>query len=137
MSPPSLWAIQLSCGRARFHEDPRPSQTALVVIDPRNAFMDDAVGHVAGPMTRDIVPGVNRPVMFRRLFRRQGWTEVRAPLTDRRKRESANLGRTTIAARLATPLRQHTRGAALFQSAWQAEDLPPPQAEQPVPGRRR
>src|SRR5215472_16326690 len=30
------------------------------VVDPHNAFMDDAVGHAVCPLARDIVPNVNR-----------------------------------------------------------------------------
>lgn len=48
------------CGRAHPHEDLRGPQTALVVVDLQNAFMDDAVGHAVCPMARDIVPAVNR-----------------------------------------------------------------------------
>jgi ureidoacrylate peracid hydrolase len=48
------------CGRAHPHEDLQGWQTALVVIDLQNAFMDDAVGHAVCPMARDIVPEVNR-----------------------------------------------------------------------------
>jgi len=52
--------VILRCGRAHPHEDLRPRQTALVVVDLQNAFMDDAVGHAVCPMARDIVPAVNR-----------------------------------------------------------------------------
>jgi ureidoacrylate peracid hydrolase len=33
------------CGVAHPHADLDPRRTALVVVDPQNAFMDDAVGH--------------------------------------------------------------------------------------------
>jgi ureidoacrylate peracid hydrolase len=48
------------CGRTHPHEDLQGRQTALVVIDLQNALLDDAVGHAACPMAREIVPEVNR-----------------------------------------------------------------------------
>ena len=37
-----------------------PAKTALAVIDPQHAFMNDAVGFAVVPAARDIVPAVNR-----------------------------------------------------------------------------
>jgi ureidoacrylate peracid hydrolase len=48
------------CGSEHPHADLQPAQTALIVVDLQNAFMDDAVGHAVCPMARDIVPNVNR-----------------------------------------------------------------------------
>ncbi len=48
------------CGRAHPHGDLRAHQTALVVIDLQNAFMDEVVGFAVCPMARDIVPAGNR-----------------------------------------------------------------------------
>ncbi|HVH76096.1 MAG TPA: cysteine hydrolase [Stellaceae bacterium] len=47
-------------GRAHCFADLEAKQTALVVIDLQNAFMDEAVGHAVCPAAIDIVPTVNR-----------------------------------------------------------------------------
>jgi ureidoacrylate peracid hydrolase len=47
-------------GSAHSFADLEPKNTALVVIDLQNAFMDEAVGHAVCPSAIDIVPTVNR-----------------------------------------------------------------------------
>lgn len=59
--PPHVAARVIArCGVVHPFADLLPRQTALVVIDLQNAFLNDAVGYAVCPAGRDIVPQVNR-----------------------------------------------------------------------------
>ena len=47
------------CGVAHPFADLLASETALVVIDLQNAFLDDAIGYAVFPAGRNIVPQAN------------------------------------------------------------------------------
>jgi ureidoacrylate peracid hydrolase len=59
--PPHIAARVIArCGVAHPFADLLACETALVVIDLQNAFLDDAVGYAVCPAGRDIVSQVNR-----------------------------------------------------------------------------
>lgn len=59
--PPHIAARVIArCGVAHPFADLLARETALVVIDLQNAFLDDAVGYAVCPAGRAIVPQVNR-----------------------------------------------------------------------------
>jgi len=59
--PPHVSARVIArCGVAHPFADLLVRQTALVVIDLQNAFLDDAIGYAVCPSGRDIVPQVNK-----------------------------------------------------------------------------
>jgi len=58
--PPHVAARVIArCGVAHPFADLLTRETALVVIDLQNAFLDDAIGYAICPAARDIAPQVN------------------------------------------------------------------------------
>ena len=111
-------------------------QLAQTIAPPARLMRRGQAVPPIGPQTVRDHPAAQRlarnrtTVMFSKLLGGERWTKIRVAFADQRQRQDANLGWTPIVARLATALRQQTRGTVLFEPSQKPEDLPPSQANQ-------